>query len=204
MRARFVPLVVAAVAICACHDAPRDAAPAPPITAAKPAESEPANAAPTPQPEPAPAPAQKAAVNPPAAATATATATPQDTSLPGAIPPSPLPDPNAKPADKPADPLKWLQDSQARQADYKRRLEEAETNVASADTAAAAWEKNVLAFKNPFLPRPVLTPDDAAAIKGMDGVQRVKWAEEKLATARAARDDAKKALDDLKANPPLN
>jgi hypothetical protein len=50
----------------------------------------------------------------------------------------------------------------------------------------------------------VLAQDDAAAIAGMDGAQRVAWADAKLAAARAARDDAKKTLEDLKANPPLN
>ena len=201
MRVCFAGLAIASFALCGCHDAPRDAAPAPPITATKPADPEPAAQVPAPAATPAPkaAPVATAQAKPPADA-----AHPADTSLPGAIPPSPLPDSDAKPADKPVDPLQWLQDSQARQADYKRRVEEAEAKVGSTDTDAAAWEKNLLAFKNPFLPRPVLAPDDAAAIKGMDGAERVKWAEGKLADARAARDDAKKALDDLKANPPLN
>src|SRR5262245_43685212 len=160
MSARVVVLLGLAAALCGCHEAPRDAAPAPPITAAKPADPEPVKAEPAPAPPVKAAPVETAQAKPAAPAHQTT-----DTSLPGAIPPSPMPDPNAKPADKPADPLQWLQDSQARQADYKRRLEEADAKVTSTDADAAAWEKNVLAFRNPFLARPVLAPDDAAAIQ---------------------------------------
>jgi hypothetical protein len=201
MSARLAGLAIATAALCGCHDAPRDAAPAPPITAARPADPEPATpepAAPT-APPPKAAPLTSARTAPPPSP-----APASDTPAPGAIPPAPAPDASAKAADKPVDPLQWLQDSQARQADYKRRLADGEAAVAASDAAAATWEKNLLAFKNPFLPRPVLAPDDATAIQGMDGAQRVHWAEGKLAEARAARDDAKKALDDLKANPPLN
>jgi hypothetical protein len=115
-----------------------------------------------------------------------------------------LPDPNAKPADQPADALRWLRDSQARKADYELRLDEAEIKLAAADTNVAQWERALLAFKNPFLARPQLSPEDAQAIQGMDGAARAKYAEGRLADARAARDAAQKTLDALKANPPLN
>jgi hypothetical protein len=68
----------------------------------------------------------------------------------------------------------------------------------------AEWEKNVLAFANPFLARPQLSPADASAIAGMGGAERMGWAKGRLAEARASRDAAQKALDVLKANPPLN
>jgi hypothetical protein len=97
-----------------------------------------------------------------------------------------------------------MRDKQARDADYKRRLEEAEANLVAADASAAQWEKNLLAFKNPFLPRPKLSPEDAQTIQGLDGAARALWAEGRLADARAKRNAAQKALDDLKANPPLN
>ena len=88
--------------------------------------------------------------------------------------------------------------------DYQRRLSEAEANVVNAGPPVAEWERSVLAFKNPFLKRPQLSPEEAQAIEGMDGIARVQWAEGRLAEKRAARDAAQKALDDLKANPPLN
>ena len=125
------------------------------------------------------------------------------TSLPGAIPPSPPPQP-ASQAAAPADPAQWLRERETRRADYQKRVAEAEAAAVQADASVATWERNLLAFKNPLLPRPQLGPEDTAAIAGMDGVQRVAWAETKLADARTARDAAKKALEQLKANPPLN
>jgi hypothetical protein len=118
--------------------------------------------------------------------------------------PSPTPNPTPAPTEKPVDALQWLKDSEARKADYQRRLAEAEASVANSIPPVAEWERNVLAFKNPFLKRPQLSPEDAQTIVGMDGVARVQWAEGRLAEKRAARDAAQKALDDLKANPPLN
>lgn len=183
--------------------------PAPPPVAEKPAATavaaeNPPVEAPAPSPAPAQSPAPAAATKPPlqAATTAEPDHTP-NTSLPGAIPPAPAAPAEAKP-DKPADPLQWLQDQEARQVDYKRRVGEAEANLAVASASVADWEKTILAFKNPFRPRPQLSAEDAAAIEGMDGVARVAWGEGKLAVATAARDTAQKTLDDLKANPPSN
>jgi hypothetical protein len=193
-----------------CGQDRQEAAAPPPIAAAKPAEPE---AAP---PKPA---AEAPATAPPAAATAPApvavpaptapTAKPAPaftpgTSEPGAIPPAPAPEATRKDEAKPVDSLQWMRDKQARESDYKRRLEEAEVNLAAADTSAAQWERNLLAFKNPFLPRPQLSPEDAQTIQGMDGAGRALWAEGRLTDARVKRNAAQKALDDLKANPPLN
>jgi hypothetical protein len=118
--------------------------------------------------------------------------------------PAPAPDPNAKPADKPADALQWLQDSEARKADYQRRLKESEANLAVANAAVADWERTVLEFKNPLLPRPKLSPEDAQTIAGMDGGERLHWAEGRLEDARTARDAAQNAVNDVKASPPTN
>jgi len=133
-----------------------------------------------PVPAPAPTPAATAAENPPA----------------------PKSDPNAKPAEPPVDPLKWLADREARAADYKQRVAKAEADLAVATASVADWEKTVLAFENPFRPRPQLSGDDATAIASMDGTQRVRWAKGRLEAARRSRDAAQKTLDDLKANPP--
>ena len=193
------------------HDRQEAAAP-PPIAAAKPAEPEPAPAEPVAQapaaasapPGVAPAHAPSEASAPVKQASAPAPAYTPGTSLPGAIPPSPAPETTPKTETQPADSLQWMRDKQARRADYARRLEEAEANLAAADASATQWEKNLLAFKNPFLPRPQLSPEDAQAIQGMGGAGRAQWAEAKLADARANRNAAQKALDDLKAKPPLN
>jgi hypothetical protein len=97
-----------------------------------------------------------------------------------------------------------MRDAEARRADYQRRLDEAKLKLDNADLAMATWERNVLAFKNPFLARPQLSPEDNDAIAGLDGAARVRWAEARLSQISAQRDTAKKALDDLKANPPVN
>jgi hypothetical protein len=203
---------LASLALGGCGGDGRDAPAPPPIAATKPAEQEqPASAEPsalTPVAEQTPAPAAPVQIPPDATAKARPPAaepapTPS-TSLPGAIPPAPAPDPNAQPPQAPPDPLQWLRDSQARKADYLRRVGEAEANAENARTKAEEWQRNVLAFKNPFLARPQLSPDDAAAIAGMGGAERVHWAEARLADAMAASNAAQKALDDLKANPPLN
>jgi hypothetical protein len=164
-------------------------------------------------PKATPPPAAPAPDLPPAAPASTAVAltptpaaAPAETrSAPGAIPPSKLPDPNAKPKEEPVDPLKVMQDSQARRADYERRRQAAEDEVASATAEVASREKILLEFKNPFLPRPQLPPDEAATIQTMSSnVDRVKWAQDKLAAANSRLADAQKNLADLKANPPLN
>ena len=173
--------------------APQPAAPAETAAAAEPspspavdADAPPVAASNTPPPaSPSPAPA----------------AAPADTAPP---PPAAVPDPNAKPVNKPADALQWMQDGEARRADYQRRLKESEANLAIANASVADWERTVLAFKNPLRPRPQLSPEDAQAIAGMDGGARVHWAEGRLEEARASRDAVQKALGDLKANPPIN
>ena len=202
--ARFwEPLVagLAAVALTGCGESAREAPTPPPIAAGKPAENR------QPAPTEAALPAATAKAQADAAVITAPPATPSATpemSLPGSIPPAPLPDPNAKPADKPADALQWLQDGEARRADYQRRLKESEASLAVASASVADWERTVLAFKNPFLPRPKLSPEDAETIAGMDGGARLHWAEGRLAEARTGRDSAQKALDDVKANPPSN
>jgi hypothetical protein len=193
----WVPFVagLAALALTGCGGGGREAPVPPPIAASKPAEN--------PQPDPTPA----ASVEAPPVATPAPSPEPPvmpETSLPPAIPPSPSPDPNAKPPQKPPDALQWLADGEARKADYQRRVAEAEASVADANAKAATWERTALAFKNPYLARPKLSPEDAQAIAGMGGAGRVQWAEGRVVEANAARDAAQKTLDELKANPPLN
>jgi hypothetical protein len=147
-------------------------------------------------PTPVPAPASL----PPPAQVAQPAATPE---VAAATPPKDeQTDAKAKPQQKAEDPLKWLQESEAKKAEYQSKLAEASGKVAAADAKVAEWEKNVLAFKIPYRARPELSEKDADAIAGKGGADRVHWAEDQLATARTERDAAQKALDDLRANPP--
>jgi len=196
----------------ACGGSEREAAAPPPIAAAKPAES----AAATPEPAAARRAAPDGGTLPPGSEASTSApgapakkpaaepAYTPGTSLPGAIPPAPLPDPSAKPAEAPPDALQWLQDSEARKADHQRRLLEAQESVDAARADVVRWQDILLAFKNPFRPRPQLAAEEAAAIEGMDGAARAHWAEGRLAGANAALEAANKKLEQIKANPPLN
>jgi len=126
---------------------------------------------------------------------------PEPSGDPNVPPPATIatPPPSALP-----DPLRAMQDSQARREDYQRRLTQLQSSLDDARAAVAKRERDLLAFKNPFLPRPVLAPEEAQAISGMDGAARVKWADERLAEAHATLEAAQKSYDDAKANPPLN
>ena len=191
-------VAVAAIALTGCSGGGHEAQAPQPVAASKPAQE--------PEPTPAETPAPAPTPVPPADAAAAEPVTPAPVAQQTA-PPTPAPDTTAKPSPRQEqlpDPLKTMQDSEARRYDYERRLAEAKTNLETANLQMATWERNVLAFKNPFLARPQLSPEDSAAIAGLNGAERVRWAEARLSTVSLARDAAQKTLDDLKANPPVN
>ena len=189
----------ALIVLTACGTTPRESPAPPPITSATP------EAAVAPEANP-PAEAPRSQGAAPASAADAAPAQPPTpptitTSAPGAIPPQPAPDTTAAPETKPVDPLKWLQDQQARKADYDRRLGEAASAVEGAQRDVADWKRIVLEIKNPYLPRPQLSAEDAEATKPMTNAERLKWAEGRLSEAQSRLDAAQKTLDDLEANP---
>jgi hypothetical protein len=192
--------------LAACGAPTREAPAPPPITASapspSPAPSETPGAIATPETERAAA--AERVIEPSLPITPVATGAPQATPDPAVPPPAPLPDLSSLPPPPAPDPLRAMQDAQARKFDYERRLERLKAEVEDARTLAARREKDLLAFKNPFLPRPQLPPDEAQAIAGMDGAARVKWADDRLTAAKVALGAAQKAYDDAKANPPLN
>jgi len=192
---------LAALTLAGCgggkHETPEPQAQQAPSEAAAPVEAPPQAAAPAATPQ-APPPSTPDAAPPVVAQSASAPASAPDSTA------KPVEKPAEKPAEQPVDALKWMQDGEARRLDHERRIKEAEANLAIANASVADWERTVLAFKNPFLARPQLSPDDAATVKGLDGKGRVDWADGRLVAARTARDAAQKTLDDLKANPPQN
>lgn len=101
-------------------------------------------------------------------------------------------------APAPPDPLQWMEDRKAREEAARVRLASAEQAVEDAKARVAELESRLLAVKNPFLPRPTLPPEEAAAWEGLDGVARAKRVEEQLVEARAELDRAEKALAALR------
>ena len=195
----FAAIAIALAILTSCGTEPREA-PAPPPIAAKAAVVEPSpTAIPVATAAPAPAPAASPAPPPPKPAVPVALVpSPSPDAVP---PPAPLPDPNAKPKEEPVDPLKWMKDRQARRYDYERQLQAAKVEVDQAAQDAANWERITLEFKNPFLQRPQLSPEDTATISTMSNPERVKWAQGKAAEARARQSAAQEKVDTLQANP---
>jgi hypothetical protein len=117
-------------------------------------------------------------------------------------PTAPASRPNAKPAEPAPDALKWMQESEARRVAYEQSLTRLAAERDAAAEIVARRQRDVLAFKNPYLARPKLSPDEAEEIRGMDGIARVKWAQDHLDAAKATLDAAQAAYDDAKASPP--
>lgn len=185
--ARFLCSVSLAFAAVACGGAPERAEPPspPPLTTETPqaavrpeaAVSQPSDREPAP-PAPAPRPAE-----PPASA-----AKPPPEAVVEAPPAAPAA----------TDPLQWMEDRQAREEAQRVRIAAAEKAVDDARARVAELENRLLAVKNPFLPRPVLPPEEAAAWEGLDGAERAKRVETQLAEARSELERAEKALADLR------
>lgn len=114
---------------------------------------------------------------------------------------APPPPPEVARAPVVVDPVKALF------AEEERRIERAKTiaSLAAERDAAAAVvmrrEKDLLAMKNPFLPRPQLAANEQEELKGLGGAARARWAERQVVEARALLEAAQKAYDAAKANP---
>lgn len=144
------------------------------------------------------------AVAPAAVASAQATdnaPTPAETPLPSDSQPAAR---ASEPKSPPSDPFKEVQESEARRVEYQRGLVQLAADLEAARALVARSQRDLLAFKNPYLARPNLSPDEAAAIQGLNGVERAKWAEIRVADAVANLSSAQAAYDDAKANPPIN
>jgi len=190
--------------LAACGSPTRDAPAPPPIAASTPAPSPTAAPGTSSTPLTDHAAVTETVRERPLPVSPIATPVPALTGDPNVPAPATIPDPASIPPPATPDPLKAMQDSQARRYDYERRLARLSAELDQARAEVVRREKDLLAFKNPLLPRPQLPADEAVAIQGMDGVARVKWAEEKLTAAKVALETAQKSYDEAKANPPLN
>ena len=191
--ARSIPIAVALAVLTACSGPTRD------VGKDAPAPKEPV-ASPTPAPLKPPAPVAVAS-----APSSESAPTPPETPVPP--PPAPVTaaaGTKASPPEPAPDPVKWMQETEARRVEYEKSLVQLAADRDAAKDVVARAERDLLAFRNPYLARPVLTPGEAAEIQGLNGVDRVKWAEARLAGAIASLESAQKAYDDAKANPPVN
>jgi len=98
------------------------------------------------------------------------------------------------PAELP-DPLKQIADDKARAAERQTRIAEAEKNVAAAEARVKDLERQELAVKNPYLPRPQVPADQADQWKKMNGGERLKATDEQIRQARKEAADARAELD---------
>jgi hypothetical protein len=98
------------------------------------------------------------------------------------------------PAELP-DPLKQIADDKARAAERQTRIAEAEKNVAAAEARIKDLERQELAVKNPYLPRPQVPADQADQWKKMNGGERLKATDEQIRQARKEAADARAELD---------
>ena len=110
--------------------------------------------------------------------------------------------PDAKATEAETDPVKAVLGGEERRKEYEQTLARLASERDAAAEAVAQCEKDALAFKNPFLPRPKLAAESAEKVKEMDGAARVQWADNRIAEAKAALEKAQAAYDDAKANPP--
>jgi hypothetical protein len=98
----------------------------------------------------------------------------------------------------PYDALGRLQDEQAKAAGLATQIADAERKVTAAEGRVQDLEKKALAIKNPFLPRPEVSPEQAEAWRRMNNVERLKATEDELAAARKAVESAKADLEKLR------
>jgi hypothetical protein len=109
---------------------------------------------------------------------------------------------DVKPPQPSPDPLKQLEESEKKRVEYEQLLARLATERDTAAAAVAQREKDLLAFKNPYMARPKLATADSEKIEGMGGAARAEWAQAQVDAAKDALDKAQKAYDDAKNNPP--
>ena len=200
-----IPAAVLLATLSACGSPNRDTVAATPPAAeptasTAPAKSPPAASATPPEPSGSSESASVAAAPPSGSAAAAPEVPPEvapETTAPAVAAASP-------PTEPPPDPVKQLFESEARRVEYEQKL----AGLLAARDAAAAdvtqREKDLLAYKNPYLPRPKATAEEAEALKGKGGADRAQWAEAQIADAKAKLEAAQKAYDDARLNPPNN
>lgn len=84
----------------------------------------------------------------------------------------------------PSDALKAMQDEKEKAQEQQALAADRDKKIADAEARVKALERQVLEFKNPLLPRPQLSKEEAEAQKGMNEAERVTRTQKQLEAAR--------------------
>ncbi|HKQ62868.1 MAG TPA: hypothetical protein VJS92_16365 [Candidatus Polarisedimenticolaceae bacterium] len=108
----------------------------------------------------------------------------------------------AKPAtaDPTADPLAWLEQRKAKQAERGTTVQQAQAEVTRLEQKVAGLEKRILAVKNPLLAPPQAPEDDDGSWAKQGNGDRLKRSEDELAAARQELDAARQKLQQAQAS----
>ena len=112
--------------------------------------------------------------------------------------PSSAPETSAEqeaPKEAPADPLKLMEEEKQKAAEHQAKLAEAEKRVADAQADVQNLEKRLLEQRNPLLPRPQISKEEAAAEKELNGTQRVDRTQQQIEEARKKLEQARADLE---------
>jgi hypothetical protein len=102
------------------------------------------------------------------------------------------------------DPLTWMRQNQAAQRDQRMAREKAQERLAQARAELAGLEKQLLAARNPFSARPVLSEDERKlrSTSGESAADRYKRTEQLVEAARQAVKDAEAEVARLRSQRP--
>jgi len=95
-------------------------------------------------------------------------------------------------------PLEQLEYAKDRRVENLRQSERAARRVALAEATLKDLEARKLAVRNPYLRRPVLTEEEAAAWEGLDNAERVRRTEAAIGRAREELEAARSELSRLR------
>jgi len=102
------------------------------------------------------------------------------------------------PPQAPPNPLQAMEQDKADEARRQQAIADAQRDVDAAEAAVRDLEKRLLEQRNPYLPRPELSKEEAAAQQGMNGAERVARTQEQLDLVRKELERAKAQLDRLR------
>jgi hypothetical protein len=106
------------------------------------------------------------------------------------------PDDEARPAED--DPLRAMERQQSAAWERKRQLARAEREVSDAEARVRELEQRVLAIRNPLLPRPQLSPEEAEAWRGLSNPERLEMTQLQLDEVKARLEESRKRRDGLR------